>query len=89
MQTVRNTQRALFMHAEDFGGQIAGVFFVIRVFAAMNGANAQRVKHGCNPTHCKFRIMGQYRSFMWPIGFGARLNMAFDIVGVQFDQTGT
>lgn len=54
----------------------------------MDGADPHGVKHRCNTSGGQFGIMGDQGGQMRPIHIGARLDMAFDIVGVQLDQTG-
>ena len=54
----------------------------------MDGSRAQGVKHGGDPDRCQLRIMGDECRQMRPVDFRSRFHMAFEVVGVQLDQTG-
>ena len=52
----------------------------------MDGPDAHGIEYRCDPGRGQFCIVGQQGGKMRPIDFGARLDMAFDIVGVQLHQ---
>ena len=53
----------------------------------MDGPDAHRIEHRSDPGGGQFCIMGKKSRQMGPIDLGARLDVAFDIVGMQLHKT--
>ena len=86
VQEMADPQRPLGAQAQDLVGQGAGIFAVACIVRRHDRPHAQRVKDGGDAHAGQFGVMGDDRMGMGPVHAGARLDMAFQVVGVQFDQ---
>ena len=79
-------QRTPRPQVQDLVGQRAGIFAVVALGLRHDRPHPQRIEHRGDADAGQFGIMGDDGAGMGPVDLGARLDMAFQVVGVQLDQ---
>ena len=74
--------------AKDFIGQRPGIFAIVGLGVRHDRAHPQRIENRGDPDAGQFGVMGDDGGGMGPVDLGARLDVAFEVVGVQLDQAG-
>jgi hypothetical protein len=87
MQKMTDLEIPLRAGFQEFIRQLSGVVGVASL-AAMDGPHPHGVKHCRDASGCQLSIVRDQGGQMWPVHLWARLDMAFDIVCMQFDKTG-
>ena len=87
VQEVADLEHALGTGGQQFVGQFAGVVDVAPL-SGMDRADTHGVENGGDPGRGKLGVMSQKGREVGPVDLGTRFDVAFDVVGVKFHETG-